>query len=235
VPFSLHFSYGRGIASQDARGVVRQPDGPKIAVTDFYQSGASFNTRRFSASFDAFLIDRSSEQVYVPDDGSIQLAGPSRAFGFEAKTSLRINRYLNFNGGFTKVANAFFRGSTPRVYVDSAPHLTGNAALTLDSFFGFSGSLRYRHGSSYRLDGLDDTLRASGYDVADLSVNKRINKFVDLNFALDNITNKRYFETQNYFESRVRPGEDSRERIHATPGYPFTFTMGVTIRFGKKG
>jgi outer membrane receptor protein involved in Fe transport len=234
MPLTLHFNYGRGIVSQDARGVVRQPDGPKIAITDFYQSGVSYNSKRFSGSFDAFLIDRSNEQVYIPDDGGIELAGPSRAFGYEAKTSIRLNRFLSFNTGFTKVVNAFYRGTVPRVFVDSAPHLTRNAAFTLDGLYGFSGSLRYRHGSSYRLDGLDDKLRASGFDVLDLSVNKRVTKWLDLNFALDNLTNKRYFETQNFFESRVRPGDASAERIHVTPGYPLTFTMGVTIRLGKK-
>jgi outer membrane receptor protein involved in Fe transport len=70
--------------------------------------------------------------------------------------------------------------------------------------------------------------------VLDLSVNKRVTKWLDLNFALDNVTNKRYFETQNFFESRVRPGDASAKRIHVTPGYPLTFTMGVTIRLGKK-
>lgn len=235
VPLAFHFNYGRGITSQDARGVVRQSGSPKIAVTDFYQSGAAFNSKRFSAAFDMFLIDRSNEQVYVPDDGSIELAGASRAYGFETKTSLRINRYLNFNSGFTKVINAFYRGTFPRAYVDSAPHLVANGALTLDEFHGFSGSLRYRHGSNYRLDGGGDpSLKASGFDVLDLSLNKRLNKFLDLNFAVDNLTNKRYFETQNFFESRVRPGDASAERIHVTPGYPLTLTMGVTFRLGKK-
>lgn len=37
--------------SQDARGVVQQPDSPKIALTDFYQSGVAFNSKRFSAAF----------------------------------------------------------------------------------------------------------------------------------------------------------------------------------------
>jgi outer membrane receptor protein involved in Fe transport len=113
--------------------------------------------------------------------------------------------------------------------------MVANGALTLDEFHGFSGSLRYRHGSNYRLDGAGDpSLKASGFDVLDLSLNKRLNKFLDLNFAVDNLTNKRYFETQNFFESRVRPGDASAERIHVTPGYPLTLTMGVTFRLGKK-
>jgi outer membrane receptor protein involved in Fe transport len=234
LPLAFYFNYGRGITSQDARGVVQQPDSPKISTTDFYQIGTSFNKQRFSLTLSGFFIDRSNEQVYIPDDGSIEIADPSRSYGIEAKTSIRINTYLNFNGGITNVGNSFFRNSSPRVYLDSAPKLVGNAAFTLDGLKGFGGSLRYRHGSNYRLDGEDASIRASGFDLIDLSVNKKATRFLELNFSLDNVTNKRYYETQNFFESRVCPTCEVASRIHATPGYPTTLTIGVTFKFGEK-
>lgn len=233
-PLTVHFNYGRGISSQDARGVARRPESPRVATTDFYQLGTSHNYKRFSASTDLFLIDNSNQQVYVPDDGSIEFAGPSRAYGFEVKASARITSKLSFNGGLTQVMNAFFRGTSPREYVDSAPHTVANAGFTLSDFRGFSGSLRYRHTSNYRLDPLDAGIRAAGLDVFDLGVNKRLRRNLDFNLAIDNLFNKRYFETQNYFESRLRPNDDPAERIHATPGYPFGITVGLTFRFGGK-
>ena len=235
VPTTFHFNYGRGISSQDARGVVRDPSAPKVSTTDFYQLGASHNTRRLSVSVDAFLIDRSNEQVYIADDGSLEFAGASRTYGFEGKTSLQITRQLAFNGGITQVSNSFFRGTFPRVYVDSAPHTVANAAFTLSDFYGFTSSLRYRHTGNYRLDGEDATIRAAGLDVLDFSMAKRLRQWVDFNLSVDNLTNKRYFETQNYFESRLRPGDAAVERIHATPGYPLTVSLGFTLRlFGEK-
>ena len=238
VPVSLYASYGRGISSQDARGVVQRPDAPKISTTDFYQVGASHNLRRFSLSADLFLIDRSNEQVYVPDDGSFELKGPSRSYGWEAKTSLQIHKHLALNGGFTQVSNAFYRGTTPRVYVDSAPHSVSNTGLTLIDLRGFNGSLRYRHISGYILDGANPGnpfSHASGLDVLDFSLSKRIRHDLDLNFGIDNLNNKRYWETQNYFVSRL-PGEDKdgMARVHATPGYPVGVTVGLTFRFGEK-
>ncbi len=230
-PATLHFNYGRGISSQDARGVARRPDSPKVATTDFYQVGTSHNFKRVSASADLFLIDNSNQQVYIPDDGSIEFAGPSRAYGFEVKSSVRFTRRLSFNGGLTRVMNAFYRGTRPREYVDSAPHAVANAGFTLSEYRGFSGSLRYRHTSNYRLDPLDPSIRAAGLDVVDLGVNKRLARSVDFNLSIDNLFDKQYFETQNYFESRVRPGEVSAARIHATPGYPFGVTVGLTFRF----
>lgn len=234
VPLTMYFNYGRGISSQDARGVVQQPAGPKVSTTDFYQVGTAHHFGRLSLAMDLFLIDRSNEQVYIPDDGSFEFKGPSRAYGAEAKLAVKLTRALSFNGGFTKVMNAFYRGTMPRLYVDSAPQFISNAALTLAGWQGFSGSLRYRHINNYRLDGEDPGIRAAGFDVVDLSVNKRLHRWLEFNFSLDNLTGKRYFETQNYFESRVRPGLDPVARIHATPGYPRTVTAGITFRLGAK-
>ena len=234
LPATFHFNYGRGISSQDARGVVRDPAGPKLATTDFYQVGTSHRLHRFSVSADAFLIDRSNEQVYVPDDGSLEFAGPSRSYGYELKASARLTRFLSAEGGLTQVLNAFYRDTRPRVYVDSAPHTVANAALTLSGWRGFSGSLRYRHASNYRLDGEDAGIRAAGLDVLDLSLTRRVRRWLDFNLSVDNLTNKRYYETQNYFESRLRPGDTAAARIHATPGYPFGVTAGLTFRFRGK-
>lgn len=234
LPITFHFNYGRGITSQDARGVIQQPSSPKLATTDFYQIGTSYNSQRFSATFSTFLIDRSNEQVYIPDDGSIELSEPSRSYGIEVKTSIKLNRYFSFNGGLTQVLQAFYRQTNPRVFVDSAPHQTVNGGFTMSDWSGFTGSLRYRHINNYRLDGTDETLRASGFDVVDLSANKRLNKRFELNFSVDNLTNKRYWETQNYFESRISPTAPIISRIHATPGYSITFMGGLTLRFGAK-
>jgi outer membrane receptor protein involved in Fe transport len=234
IPATFYFNYGRGIASQDARGVVQQPESAKISTTDFYQVGSAHHFKRFSVSADLFVIDRSNEQVYIPDDGSIEFKGPSRANGFEVKNSLQLTRHLSFNGGVTKVMNAYYRGTFPRIYVDSAPHVVSDAGLTLSNFKGFSGSLRMRYTNSYRLDGEDRNLQASGLTVLDLSLSKRLRSWVDFNLSIDNLTDKRYFETQNYFESRLRPGDPVVARIHATPGYPITVTAGLTFRlFGK--
>jgi hypothetical protein len=243
APMAFYFNYGRGISSQDARGVAQRPERARVSTTDFYQVGISQNLNRFSMSADLFLIDRSNEQVYIPDDGSFEFKGPSRTYGFEVKTAMRVTRFLSFNAGLTKVTNAFFRdlffeeddpAPGERKYIDSAPHIVANAGLTLAGWRGFSGSLRWRHTSNYRLDPVDPGIRASGLDVLDLSGAKRLRHWIELNFSIDNLTDKRYFETQNFFESRIRPRDPVTSRIHATPGYPITVTGGVTFRLSKK-
>ncbi len=237
-PITFYANYGRGIASQDARGVIRNPDAPKISTTDFYQAGTSYNSRRFSLVFSSFLIDRSNEQVYIPDDGSIEFASPSRSYGVEIRNSIRVNRFVSFNGGLTQVIKAYYPGEftadNRRVIIDSAPHTVANAGLVFDELRGFNFAVNWRHISSYRLDGEDPSIKAAGHDVVDLYLTKRLKKWLDLNFSIDNVLNKKYFETQNFFESRISPNADPASRIHATPGYPFTVSAGFTIRFGAK-
>src|SRR3712207_8522952 len=102
-------------------------------------------TTLFRSSATGFLIDRSNEQVYVPDDGSIELLGPSRSNGYELRASVQILRRLALDAGLTQVTNAFFRGTHPRRYVGSAPHTVANAALTLTDWHRTNASLRFRH------------------------------------------------------------------------------------------
>ncbi|MBV9958798.1 MAG: TonB-dependent receptor [Acidobacteria bacterium] len=234
LPATFYFNYGRGISSQDARGVVQKPSSPKVSTTDFYQVGTAYNLKRFSVSTDFFFIDRSNEQVYIPDDGSFEFKGATRAYGYEVRASAKLTRYLAFNGGLTQVSNSFYRGTFPRVYVDSAPHTVGNAGLTFTGYRGLNASLGYRHIGNYRLDGENAAIRASGLDVLDLSLSKRLRRWVDFNLSIDNLTNKRYYETQNFFDSRLRPGDPVISRIHGTPGYPIGVTLGFTFHlFGK--
>jgi len=236
VPLTLSVNYGRGISTQDARGIVERPGSPRIATTDFYQAGAAYHLRRLSFSADIFLIDRSNEQVYIPDDGTFEFKGPSRSYGYEGKMSVRFTRHLSFNAGLTQVVNSFYRGTKPRQYVDSAPHDVANAGMTFADWHGIYSSVRYRHISHYRLDPIDPLVPlASGLDVVDLEVTKQIRPWIEFNLGIDNLTNKRYYETQNYFESQPMPDPSSRGfRVHATPGYPIDASAGITLHLGHK-
>jgi outer membrane receptor protein involved in Fe transport len=234
VPVVLNFNYGRGINTEDARGIVERPDGPRIATTDFYQAGVGYNRARFGVSLNSFFIDRSNEQVYIPDDGTFEFAGPSRSYGYEGKLSLRLTRYVSLNGGMTQVTQSFYRGTSPRMYVDSAPHNVEDAGIIVSGWHGIFGSLRWRHVGNYRLDRTDASIRASGLDAVDLAVTKQVRPWMDLNLDIDNLTDKRYYETQNYFGSRVTPTAPDVARIHGTPTYPVGVTCGVTFRLWSK-
>jgi len=136
------------------------------------------------------------------------------------------------SGGITKVSNAFYLG-LPRVYVDSAPHFVANAGLTASGWHKWSGSFRMRAINHYRLDGEDPSIAAAGHTVFDLWISRNVSRQVDVNVGVDNLLNRAYYETQNYFESRLK-GADPAFRIHATPGYSRSIFAGITIRLMSK-
>jgi outer membrane receptor protein involved in Fe transport len=243
-PVALHFNYGRAATSQDARGIALAPTSPKAAATNFYMIGTSHQLKRFSLSTDMFLIDRQHEDVYDPDNGTMLYQGRSRSYGWEAKASWQVAPHLSWNAGLTQVTNAFFLGTLPREYVASAPHSVGNSSLTLGGWRGLYSSLRYRHVSRYLLVNPDDTAvppappytnsvqtHASGLDVLDFAASKKLVHGLEWNLSVDNLNNKRYYETQNFFDSRVSPTVHVEARVHGTPGYPVGFTTGLTWRF----
>jgi hypothetical protein len=243
LPISFHLNYGRTYTSLDARSITQDPKAPKTSATDFYMIGTSQNLQRFSASLDAFLIDRQHETVYNADDGTLQFQGPSRSYGWEVKTSAQLTAHLSWNAGLTQVSNAFYRGTSPRQYVDSAPHTVANSSLTLNAWHGFFASLRYRHVSHYLLVNPDEIAAApappyvngmyelaSGLDVIDFAVSKKLTHGIELNFSADNVADKRFYETQNLFNSRISPSAPAQARVHGTPGYPFGFSVGLTWR-----
>ena len=84
------------------------------------------------------------------------------------------------------------------------------------------------------IEGNDAGIVASGHTVFDFGMAKQISRRVEFNFSLDNLLNRDYYETQNYFESRVTPDAPIVARIHGTPGFPTTAVAGVTLRFGGK-
>lgn len=99
---------------------------------------------------------------------------------------------------------------------------------------GWSGSLQLRAINHYRLDSDDPAIVASGCTVFDLGIAKQVSHRVELNLGLSNLLNRNYYETQNYFESRMTPEAPIIARIHGTPAYPLTAVAGITLRFAAK-
>jgi len=71
--------------------------------------------------------------------------------------------------------------------------------------------------------------------VIDVSVSKQIRHAIDFNLGIDNLNNKKYWETQNYFVSRLADDPVvGTSRVHATPGFPIGFTVGLMLRLGER-
>ena len=102
-----------------------------------------------------------------------------------------------------KVANAFYRSTAPRVYVDSASQFIASGGITLSAWKGWSTALTVRAINPTGLDGLNPSIVASGHAAFDLSASRQVRRGIDVNFAAENFANRGYYETQNYFVSRL--------------------------------
>ncbi len=233
-PLTFHANYGRAVTSTGARAFLVDRNSPIVASTDFYSVGTSHNKGRFSVATNLFLIKRSNEMVYVADDGSNELVGPSRGYGFEVKTSTQLTRFLSINASITKVGNSYYVGTQPRVYVDRAPRFVGYTGITLSEWHGWSGSIRFRAINRFYVNGEGEfPRRAPGHSVTDFSMSRRLTRDIDFNLSIDNVFDRTYFETVDSYTSALK-GQDPMERFHVTPGYPITFVGGISIRLFNK-
>jgi len=130
--------------------------------------------------------------------------------------------------------NAFYRGTAPRIYIDRAPHFTAYSAFTVSNYKNWSGSLRVRAINRYILNGEGaGGAVVPGHTVWDISAARNINRWLDLNFAADNLLNKFFYETFEMYTSALK-GEAPLQRVHGTPGYPRTIMAGVIIHLFPK-
>ena len=117
-----------------------------------------------------------------------------------------------------KLANAYYRGATPRIYLDSAPQFVASSGLLMSPWKLWTASVTMRAINGYRLDGLDAAIVASGHTVFDAAVGYATARWGVTLFA-ENLTNVSYREAQFGNVSRViraspdlRPGFVPEER-----------------------
>ena len=57
---------------------------------------------------------------------------------------------------------------------------------------------------------------------------------IGFSLAIDDVTDKACYETQNHFASRVTPSDPALSRIHVTPDHPIVIPLGLTFHLRPK-
>ncbi|WP_224369188.1 TonB-dependent receptor [Hyalangium versicolor] len=244
----LYLNAGGGFHSNDARGVVREPDGvTPLTRARGYELGA--RTRLFDAldlAGSVFLLDLDSELVWVGDEGTTEARGPTRRRGLEAEARWRILPWLFADADLT-VSRA--------TYVENA----GNAnAVALAPTLIIGGGVSARHPSGiYGRVGVihlgdrpateDRFLTAEGFTRVDATVGYRATWF-EATLGLQNVLNTEWREAQFANVSRLpsetgpescpagtrSAGDDSFEGcedLHFTPGAPLNAQASLSFFF----
>ncbi len=245
----LYVNFGHGFHSNDARGVVREPD----AVTPLtrargYEVGARTRLfERLDLAASVFLLDLDSELVWVGDAGSTEARGATRRRGLEAEARVQLLSWLFADADLTL---------SRATYVQNA----GNAdAVALAPTFLLAGGLSARHPSGVygRLGALhvadrpateDRFIQAEGFTRVDATLGYRARRF-EVNLGVQNLLDTQWREAQFANVSRL-PAEtgpqacpagtraageagafEGCEDLHFTPGAPLNGQLSVSFFF----
>lgn len=225
----LFASYGRAFHSNDARGVVRSRDVANLMTpANGYEVGFRVKPKEnlnFSAT--GFLLDLASEIVWVGDEGTTEVSGPSRRVGLEMSARYRIGNWLFADADLT-LTRARFRGTNEAVPL--APTRTFSAGIAARPTFGawtpFAAMRIKSIGARPATE--DETLLADGFTIVDASAGVRW-KNVELGVDVQNVLGAKWREVQFATESRLAYETAPRTGIHFTPGWPRTVMGRVNL------
>ncbi|WP_375415740.1 TonB-dependent receptor [uncultured Hymenobacter sp.] len=221
---------GFGFHSNDARGVVRDPNANVLPRALGYEVGSTFKpVPNLVVNAALWALHLQEELVYVGDEGITENAGRTRRYGadlalrYQLTPTLFADVDLNYNHGrLVGVAE----GAN---FIPLAPRFTSIGGLTLKQPSGLSASLRYRH-LDRRPANEDASIEAQGYFLLDGVVSYTRPRF-QIGATAENLLNVDWNEAQFATDSQLRGEASSVDELHFTPGTPFYVKVNASVFF----
>ncbi|WP_179333058.1 TonB-dependent receptor [Winogradskyella costae] len=226
----LYLKSGLGFHSNDTRVVVAN-GGEDILPRSY---GADLGTvwkpfPRLVVNSALWYLFLEQEFVYVGDAGIVEPSGKTRRYGLDLGLRYQLTDWLFLDTDATLTNARSVDDPDGENYIPLAPDFTLVGGLSVDDLNGFSGGLRFRYLDD-RAANEDNSIVAEGYMVTDFNVNYRLNN-ITFGFAIENLFDVDWNETQFATESRLQNEAQSVEEIHFTPGTPFFLKGTVSYRF----
>ena len=245
----LYLNAGVGFHSNDARGVVREND-PVTPLTRAYGYEIGARTKLFDTvevAGSVFGLNLDGETVWVGDEGTTELRGPTLRLGVEGEVRSKLYfdwLFADLNGTFTSATFVDNAGNgnavalAPTVLVDGGVSVYG-----LGGFFGRVGAVYIGDRPATE----DRFISAEGFFRVDTALGSR-NESFELALDVQNVLNTEWREAQfaNVSRlqneaavdcpSRTRPASDGGtflgcEDLHFTPGSPLNGRLTATVFF----
>ncbi len=245
---------GSGYHSNDARGVTRSGQNPRVtAVTPLTRAtsaevgSASEVLPGWETTLDVFKMKLRSELVFSGDDGVTEPSGSTTRTGIEWGNRYRINSWLaaEFNATATKARFDFNAepddlgcshaalthpcagpiGITGR-YIPNSPTNVVGAALTARRESGWFGAVRGRHfGESPLVE--DNSARSRAYTTFDVQLGYQHSKQWLVALDVFNLTDVKWDDIAYYYVSRLMKETSPQADYVVHPGVPRT----IRVRF----
>jgi hypothetical protein len=226
-------NYGEGYHSNDARSAVAPGSAP-LARAKTYEVGARSNPwGPYGLELIATLwaIDLQSELVFVGDDGTTEIRGPTRRRGVEVAARGQVIGPLYVNGSVTWAKAEFKNGDA----IPNAPQLTAYGAailrypedLTTQLQATYLGVRPLTEDRSFKSPSWVDVDLSSRYKLPIKLDHGRLEAF----FFIQNLLNTKWEQATFAFESRLRGEAAGVMDIHFVPGNPRFFMGGLAWYF----
>jgi TonB-dependent Receptor Plug Domain len=226
-------NYGEGYHSNDARSAVA-PESSPLARAQSYEVGVRskpWGPQGLEFIATLWRLDLKSELVFVGDEGTTEIRGPSRREGVEVAVRGQVWGPLSFNGSVTWTKAEFRNGDA----IPLAPEVTGYGAVLLRWPEGLSSQLQATYlGVRPLIE--DRSVKSPSWIDFDLS--ERYQLPINLSYGrleaflfIQNLFNTKWEQAIFSFESQRRSEATPVSGIHFVPGNPRTFMGGVAWYF----
>lgn len=233
VKTEFFVNYGEGFHSNDARSAV-QPGSSPLARSVNYEVGVRSKPwgpegMEFIAT--AWRIDLQSELVFVGDEGTTEIRGPSRRQGFEVAARGQVWGPLYVNGSFTWTDAKFRNGDA----IPLAPEYTAYGAAILTWPPGLTSQLQATYLGVRPLTE-DQSIKSPSWIVFDWTQRYRLpirlpHGRLEAFYFIQNLFDTHWEQAIFAFESRLKNETAGVMDIHFVPGNPRTVMGGLAWYF----
>lgn len=237
----LYVNAGTGFHSNDARGATirRDPatgDAVEPVTSLVRATGAELGLRttivpRVQTTLSFWRLGLASEQVFVGDAGTTEAGRPSRRFGLEWSTFVRLSPIVSIEAD-AAWSRARFRDVDPAGNrIPGAPSTVFAGAIVADSDRGAFGSVRVRYFGSRPLIE-DDSVRSPATTLVNAQIGHHVTRRLHVVLDVFNLLNRRVSDIDYFYTSRL-PGEpaDGVADIHTHPALPRTARLVLRVTF----
>jgi len=226
-------NYGEGFHSNDARSAVAPGSSP-LARARNYEIGVRskpWGPGGVELIATIWRLDLQSELVFVGDEGTTEIRGPSRREGVEVGVRGQVSGPLYVNGSFTWTKAEFRNGDA----IPLAPEYTAYGAVILKWPEGLTSQLQATYlGVRPLIE--DRSIASPSWLTFDVSERYRLpitlpHGRMEAFLFVRNLFNTEWEQAIFAFESRLRTEAAGVTDIHFVPGNPRMFMGGVAWYF----
>ena len=226
----IYANYGRGMHSNDARGVVSDTlPTPGLAQGEGREFGVRYQAGPITLTAAYWWLDTDSDLIFVGDSNSVEPRGPAERKGLEVTAFWRPFDWLAFDGQWAQT-DARFLDAPGSDQIPGALEGAGEAGVS-GIWTHWEASARVRFVGAYPLVE-DGSERASSHFELSLRAawkpSERLTAYVEVLNALDDDG-----ADVSYFYTSRLPGEpaDGVDGVLSRRHEPRTIRFGVTGRF----